>query len=282
MRATLRPDPEHVRVAESRSIPFRSVPSAAAPDMHIQPIMWIHDQGQTPSCAGQSTAACIEQDAGERLSGVELWRESLRRLGTAVSMDEGTYIYAVGEGAVERGCVPYREGEQDDVAWVLRSTDQPGLACELDASVRRVPAPQRVRIDAVGADRLTALVDALGRGLRVCAGGPITARLQARTRDMAGTIAYDDEVWGQRDSIGGHAMRIAGYWRRPDGSTLGLIQNSWGPDWGGAWVPGGVSVPSIAIPQPGGYIVPGCVWVDSSVLMSAYAWDFHAYYGGLT
>jgi hypothetical protein len=156
---------------------------------------------------------------------------------------------------------------------------------ELDATVRRLPARQRVRIDEHGERRLEALATALASGVHVCAGGPVTERFVDRREDAADRIAGIDEVWSDRDSIGGHAMRVAGY--RGDlaadpHNIWWLLQNSWGDWWGGAWLPWrpDFTPPAIARAESGGWILPGCCWVSSEVIASYDAWDFHGYSGG--
>jgi len=283
VRCELMPDPAVIRNFEAVRIPYRAPMRGAAPmpDLVIGPILRIHDQGSLPSCAGQATAACLEPDTGEALSGIEGWRESLRRLGRRVTADTGTYLYAVGDAVCERGSVPWRAGEDLDHVWALRSLDRPGLDTELDATVRRLPARQRVRIDEHGERRIEALATALASGVHVCAGGPVTERFVDRRADGADAVAGLDEVWNDRDSIGGHAMRVAGYARLADGNVRWLLQNSWGEWWGGAWLPWRpeFTPPSVARAESGGWFLPGCCWVSSEVIASSDAWDFHGYSG---
>jgi hypothetical protein len=228
----------------------------------IQPIAWIRDQRDFPSCAGQSFAECI--DAVTRkppwASGVSIWREARRRQNQIEDIAEGTRLEYAVAGLVARGWDPYVEGEDSDKVEAGVGAPDAGddLADEMFAYDKRDLSGKRYRIDG---DRCALVDDALQRNLGVVIGSGLTESYFY----IQNSPGQTERVYGGNyigGDANGHAQRIfaRSYW---PGRRVYAIQNHWSIQWGGCRMPGGLWE-------------PGCIWVEEDVI-SELAWDVYGF-----
>lgn len=197
-------------------------------DTIIQPIAWIRDQLEKPSCVGQTFAAGIDAMLvrdGKRgppwCSAVDLWRDARRRQGRLEQVLEGTRAEYAIASLLRRGWSPYRQGE--DARSVDADNDRPSLDEELFADDRRMPQVDHYDIGP-GSDRVERVVAALQRGYVVGLGIGVRMRFMSPPRDTVLEPDYFDE------RSNGHEMRVVGYVADMDAF---MLQNSWGEAWGG-------------------------------------------------
>ncbi len=249
----LAPDTNRQRLVDAAECPLDLSQLEGPTDVVVQPVPWIRDQRDFPSCVGQAFAAAIDAHTLQEpwASAVGIWREARRRQGRLEQIERGTRsAYAV-EGLVHRGWDPFVQGEDLDP---VEAGQQDDLQDELFAHDKRMPLElNRYRIVAAGAERLEAVDAALFVGLGVVLG--------SGTRRGFGDIATDELVTsalrgGDRD---GHAERVAGMWRQ-GGRRRYLVQGSWGVGFAGCHAPSGV-------------LLAGCYLADESVIVDG--WDLH-------
>lgn len=219
----------------------------------LRPRSRIHSQPVLPDCTGESIAACVEAATGKPVSGRDIWQEGLRRTGTAPGLDTGLAFVPALVGLQARGWAPYHEGEELELPPV-----KPTLLDELAAADRPGRVVERWRIPTGGEATAKApelAADALFRGCDVVVGMLVTDSYQAyRPRPGALSICGIDML-GPRGEP--HAQRVLGFIRIA-GETYGVLQNSWGVDWGGALV--------------NGNWIAGCALVSMEALAHVYDW----------
>lgn len=221
----------------------------------FQPVAWIRNQRQYPSCVGHSIAASIEGinkargRYNRRVSGVSIWREAHRLQGKIERIDQGTRIEYGLTGLVARGWDPYRDGEDKDP---VEAGKQDDLADELFADDKRYGKFKRWRIRGDARARIDQVVAALRGSYGVVMGCFLRDQFFAQ-REHDRALAFDS-FGGGRNS---HAMRVFGVRHAANGRRHFAVQNSWGSGWGGIYIEVG---PSQRLFRQ------GCCWVDESVL----------------
>lgn len=241
--------------------PWVSNQGVSIPPYLIQNIAWIQDQRSMPSCVGQAISACFNADEKRKssspryVSATSIWKDARRRDGNIAKMMGTSLGVAVEESLLKRGLSPYVEGENEDWDNALRPD---GLDAELDASDRILPAIKRYAI--FGLSKVQEVVNALAQGKYVVFGATVNQGYMDHRADQAERALTIHEI-GSQQSLGGHAQRVCGY-RTRYGAYEFLVQNSWGPGWGGAKLENGL-------------IANGCAWVEEDVIDSGYSWDFH-------
>jgi hypothetical protein len=194
----------------------------------IQPIAWIRNQLEKPSCVGQTFAAGVDasllragKSAPPWCSAVDLWKDARRRQGRLDHVLDGTRAEFAIEALIRRGWSAYQLGE--DAGSASKDDDKPDLDRELFADDRRMPTVTHYDIGP-GSDRVERVVAALQRGYVVGLGTGVRHRFFNPPRDTV----LDDEYLG--GNVNGHEMRVVGYVADMDGF---LLQNSWGEAWAG-------------------------------------------------
>lgn len=241
------PDESEHRSADLAERPY--IPSGAPwGDVIVQHIGRIHEQPLLPDCTGESIAACIEAQTGSDVSGVDIWREGLRRCGQSPALDRGLAFVPALVGVERRGWTDYRHGEETRLA-----STAPSLEEELEAADRPGRVVLRYRIPTgSGAMTLPAVDDALARGWGVVFGARVSEDYQA-----LGVLTADVRIGPGMLGNGtlAHAQRIYGRFVE-SGQRYYLVQNSWGTGWGGVNVN--------LKPQS------GCVAVTAECILAAY------------
>lgn len=254
------PDRPETRAADRQfSANYKAAQSAVG--FYMQGAGDLRDQVSFPSCVGQSLAACIDGlNPGVKASAVSIWREARRRQGKIESITEGTrFEYAV-EGLVHRGWDTWKPGEDasNEEAGAFAPPAGDDLADELFAHDKRITA-QRSRISEEGEKRYELIEVALQANHGVVIGIGTRPKFLRHT----GVQNQPDVVLGLAylgGDVDGHGMRVRAFWRDRDGNRIYMLQNSWGPFWGGCHGPDKVWY-------------PGCVWVSQAVINVA--WDLH-------
>lgn len=224
------PDTDDHRERDARECPY--LPAGAIVGHPIlQRVGTIREQPVLPNCTGESIAACVEALTGDIASGVDLWREGLRRSGREASTDAGCAFVPALMGLTTRGWAPRRDGEWLDVA---RACVFPNLEDELAADDQRGRLVRRSRI-ATGPLMLDAIDDALSRGHGVVFGALVPDDYQWLAVQEGTQVIVAPGMLGSRGAP--HAQRIAGVISY-SGRRCYLVQNSWGPTWGGAQLDG--------------------------------------------
>ncbi len=195
----------------------------------------ILDQGATNSCVAQTFAAAIglvenrtEGIEYARVSRLFLYYNARRTARTRGPLfDLGTYLRTCAKG-MERFGVP------DEPIWPfstfsLKVNRRPGWVAQTKALSRSKNRGdgKYVRIFEQGVDRTLAIRAALVAGHPVGFGTDVTDTFMRTSGDAA--IRQPDAL---EKSIGGHAMLIVGYYTDNAGSTIFIVQNSWGTGWG--------------------------------------------------
>lgn len=243
------PDTDEHREQDARECPY--LPAGAIVGHPIlQRVLTIREQPILPNCTGEAIAACVEVLTGEVASGVDLWREGLRREGRVPTLETGLAFVPALVGLTVRGWAPRRDGEWTDVDGACRA---PGLEDELAADDQRGRLVRRARID-TGPLMLDAIDDALSRGHGVVFGALVPDDYQTLTIVEGTQVILGPGMLGTRG--GAHAQRIAGVVSY-SGRRCYLVQNSWGAGWGGAQVDGH------------GWF-PGCVLASEEAILCAY------------
>jgi C1A family cysteine protease len=186
----------------------------------------VYNQAGTSSCVAQAVAGAIqilENRAGLQylpISRLFLYWNS-RKFHFAQWKDEGTFI---------RTCIKglSRFGAPDEKFWPwstswFKLNRSPGWEAFMRAFPRRGGAYYRV--DAVGPARVLEIRKALAEGLPVVFGTSVGTDF---LKDGGDYVIDTPHVL---DIVGGHAMVIIGYAKRPDGSYLFETLNSWGKGW---------------------------------------------------
>lgn len=243
------PDTQEHREQDAHKCPYRAAGAIVGHSI-VQPVGVIREQPLLPNCTGEAVAACVEAMTGEVASGVDLWREGLRRAGKAPTLETGLAFVPALVGLTARGWAPRRDGEWTDADGACRS---PGLEDELAADDDRGRLVRRARIE-TGPLMLDAIDDALSRGHGVVFGALVSDDYQALSITEGQQVILGPGMLGSRG--GAHAQRIAGVITH-SGRRAYLVQNSWGYDWGGALVDGW-----------GWY--PGCVLASEEAILCAY------------
>ena len=244
------PDTIEHREQDARECPYLAT-GAASGGAILQRVLTIREQPILPNCTGESIAACVEMLTGSVASGVDLWREGLRRSGRTPSLDTGCAFVPALVGLAKRGWV---HRAPDEWLRVPEAFQGPSLADELEAADRPGKVLARARIVATGGAKLDAIDDALTRGLGVVVGANVTSDYQYLSIAEGRQVIVGAALMGTKGEP--HAQRIAGMVAF-SGRRCYLVQNSWGTDWGGAWVDGW------------GWF-PGCALVSAECILGAY------------
>lgn len=243
------PDSHATRQLDRQRRPWRMTGSTAGESILQAPSKWRREQGQRPSCGGQTASALIEVVFPEfpRASAVDLWRGARRRLGFDLDdLDRGTKWSAILAELDLRGFDDWNPGEDEDPREGGRGAPPAGdnLRDEMRASDRRG------LVDYQRLFTLDEIDDALAAGAGVGA--------SFGTRD-----AFDDLGFGEiadthhlGGSSGGHAMRLLAR-IMVGGRRIYVTANWWGDRWGGCAVEG--------------LMLPGHCLIDESAVDRA--WD---------
>jgi hypothetical protein len=255
-----RPDEVRARFAEER--PYVSEADRSGFSTVLQPVAWIRNQLNKPSCCGQAVIGRRDSLVGGPPwgSAVDAWTDARRRDGTLAHADYGTYAESVFDSLIERGTSRYKEGEDDRS--ILLDMQQDDLDGELEAGDTRIP--ESWEHHQISSSITMSTIDALARGLVDVFGTGckppffnLGAEQVATTKHLGG-------------NVDGHEQGIVGYYA-PRG--LFIAQNSWGEGFGGLTLPDDISDEEIArlFPCARGRFLPGCYWLDPAVLEAA--WD---------
>jgi hypothetical protein len=218
------------------------------PRIFVQPIRRVRRQG-LPDCAGEAFGGGIHGVSGFDASGRQLWREAQRREWGGFDPNAGALLEYAVEGILHRGISPYVAGEEQDHSAGLESWTEGHAAHD----TRQIGAIHYRVGD------LPELYAAIAGGLVVVDGGGVTGKYMGRgPADAVTTPADLDELGGNEN---GHAQRLAGYYLDSPWGNLILYQNSWGPEWGGCYL-------------PDGSWQAGCTWALERVFRER--WDCHA------
>jgi hypothetical protein len=243
-----------IRYQQERSLRF----GATIDPIIVQPIMGIRSQLSNPSCGGQAFAAGIDAVLGiPRLaSAIGIWKDARRRQGNLLDIMRGIALEFAVESLVHYGWRAYVLGE-DSQDHSSDDAREDTLAEQLDAYDHREigvthfvpPLGDLDAVDSALAQSTTALVFGTSTS---------TAYSDFRSTPDRPDAVLDLDVIGD-GFTGGHAQRIAARWFI-GGVRQYLVQNSWGPSWGGCHL-------------PDGSWQSGCAWVTEDVIR--YSWDIH-------
>ena len=214
----------------------------APPKSVMQPIPWIRNQQDKPSCAGQAFAAIVDAaHAGTELpraSAVDLWIDARRRQGDLLDASQGVAGEFVINSLMVRGWSSYTEGEDSEP--LSDDMIMPELDKELEAYDHR--QLNAIHYTIPFGNRKLQVIDALSKGYGVMIGGSCK---DAFFNPPHGKVLGLDYFNG--DAGNGHAMRIAGY----DAALDAFIdENSWGSDWDFCVTSAGLKIPGCCLFAP--------------------------------
>lgn len=216
----------------------------------VQCVAWIRNQLDKPSCVGQSLAACVDaldpRAAGPRCSAVDLWTDARRRQGDLEGVHDGTRAEYGIESLLRRGWSPMVDGE--DGRPEAEDAKLSSLAAELAAFDHRFTGAKHF---AILGNRVQQTISALHAGFGVVFGTGVRDHYFSAPADVVLGLDY----LGGDDN--GHEQRVVGWVQE---RRAFLVQNSWGPGWGGCVV--------------NGEALLGCALVSPEVI--ATAWDIDA------
>lgn len=240
-----------------------------APATVLQPAPFLHDQGNRPSCEGQSHASGVEQVVGWRVSALDLWTDARRRQGSLSKPDDGTESEFVIESLLCRGVSPYVPDE--DSRPVSEDTVIPTLEQELAADQRRVDVAAIHR--QILLNRTESAVDALLRGQSVTMGtGVYSGYFSVGVNEIV-----DTDRLGENGDQGGHSQRVRGYIAPGDTSFPAtwrgcfVLINSWS-GWGGIRLPCVVTMTNGQVLATGSELGQCCL-IRPAVLETAWEVD---------
>lgn len=211
----------------------------------LQRVLRIHDQGNKPSCVGQSHAAGVEAILGTPVSSVDLWTDARRRQGSLVNPLVGTRSEFAILSLMQRGISPYITGEDE------RPVDEDIRLAGLDAELAAYDRRQLNAIHyCIPPGDLDSLASALERGMVVTLESGCKQAYFSAPFDTVLGLEYRS---GDTD---GHSERI--YGRIPERKAW-AVQGSWGDGFGG-WRDGDVTH-------------HGCVLVSDEVIEAAWNLD---------
>lgn len=272
----LLPDRPETRAVHRSCSAKRKRPLLSSNIPFVQPIRWLLDQEDTPSCVGHAAASVVDSQLtdGTRVSATDLWTESRRIQGDLWDADQGTRFEFTVEVLKNQG---YRRYRADDIENVHSHTSQ-SPADLLEAFDHRQPGIDHEVVDPGLSDAVARTEDVLLRGF----GAAIGIMVKSRFMDISITPGRPETIvttqfLGGETGLGGHEMRAGGFFN-VGGQKRVLLINSW-KDWGGCYLPPGAildaSLRNLVVRLVDGRIyLPQCVWADASVLEAA--WDIHA------